>query len=367
MIVQHKYKVFTIVLSLCAAGLILPGCHRTEEAQEKDTKFQVTDSLLNSLLIDTVKDAGAISQITLTGSIAPDENKMVKIFPMVSGVVEDVHVQLGDVVQKGQTLAILKSPEMAAYNKDYVSSEADIRSTRRTFESTQDLYKSGLASQKDLEQAQADYQKAEAEGKRASAVISINKSNAQGYQIKTPISGFVVEKNLTNSMQVRADNSTNLFTVADLSSVYVLVNIYESDISNVKTGDPVKITTLSYPDKVFTGTIDRIDNMLDPDNKVMHARVKINNPGNMLKPQMFANVIISAKSGENLPMINTRALVFDNDKDYVLIVDGKAHVKVQEIKIAKTVENRAYVSSGLKAGDRIVASRQVYLYESLKN
>lgn len=367
MTIQHKYKVFTIALGLCATGLILPGCHRTEEVQEKDTKFQVTDTLLNSLLIDTVKDAGAISQITLTGSIAPDENKMVKIFPMVSGVVEDVHVQLGDVVQKGQTLAILKSPEMAAFNKDYVSSEADIRSTRRTFESTQDLYKSGLASQKDLEQAQADYQKAEAEGKRASAVISINKSNEQGYQIKTPISGFVVEKNLTNSMQVRADNSTNLFTVADLSSVYVLVNIYESDISNVKAGDPVKITTLSYPDKVFTGTIDRIDNMLDPDNKVMHARVKITNPGNMLKPQMFANVIISAKSGENLPMINTRTLVFDNDKDYVLVVDGKAHVKVQQITIAKTVENRAYISSGLKAGDRVIASRQVYLYESLKN
>ena len=367
MIIQHKYKVFTIALGLCATGLILPSCHRTEEVQEKDTKFQVTDTLLNSLLIDTVKDAGAISQITLTGSIAPDENKMVKIFPMVSGVVEDVHVQLGDVVQKGQTLAILKSPEMAGFNKDYVSSEADIRSTRRTFESTQDLYKSGLASQKDLEQAQADYQKAEAEGKRASAVVSINKSNAQGYEIKTPISGFVVEKNLTNSMQVRADNSTNLFTIANLSSVYVLVNIYESDISNVKTGDPVKITTLSYPDKVFTGTIDRIDNMLDPDNKVMHARVKITNPGNMLKPQMFANVIISAKSGENLPMINTRTLVFDNDKDYVLVVDGKAHVKVQQITIAKTVENRAYISSGLKAGERIIASRQVYLYESLKN
>lgn len=367
MIIHHKYKILAAALAFCVTGLVLPGCHHAEEAPEKDTKFQVTDTLLNSLLIDTVKDAGAISQITLTGSIAPDENKMVKIFPMVSGVVEDVHVQLGDVVQKGQTLAILKSPEMAGFNKDYVSSEADIKSTRRAYQSTQDLYKSGLASQKDMEQAQADYDKAVAEGKRASAVVSINKSNGQGYEIKTPISGFVVEKNLTNSMQVRADNSTNLFTVADLSTVYVLINIYESDISNVKTGDPVKITTLSYPDKVFTGNIDRIDNMLDPDNKVMHARVKITNPGNMLKPQMFANVIISAKSGENLPMVNTRALVFDNDKNYVLVVDGKAHVRIQPVTIAKTVEDRAYISSGLKAGDRVIASRQVYLYESLKD
>ena len=367
MIISAKYKVFTVALGLTIAGLALQGCHHAEEAQEKDTRFKVTDTLLNSLLIDTVKDAGAISQITLTGTIAPDETKMVKIFPMVSGVVEDERVQLGDVVQKGQTLAIMKSPEMAGFTRDYVSASADVKSTKRVYESTQDLYKSGLASQKDLEQAQADYQKAVAENNRAADVVAINKSNGKGYEIKTPISGFVVDKNLTNSMQVRADNSMNLFTIADLSTVYVLINIYESDISSVKTGDPVKITTLSYPDKVFTGSIDRIDNMLDPDNKVMHARVKITNPGNMLKPQMFANVIISAKSGQNLPMINTRALVFDNDKNYVLVVDGKAHVRVQEVTIAKTVEDRAYISSGVKPGDRIVASRQVYLYESLKN
>lgn len=229
------------------------------------------------------------------------------------------------------------------------------------------MYKSGLASKKDLEQAQSDYQKSEAEGKRAAAVISINKSNGQGYEVKTPISGYVVEKNMTNNMQVRTDNSQNLFTIADLSDVYVLVNIYESDISSVQAGDPVKITTLSYPDKVFTGKIDKIYNMLDPDEKVMHARVKIDNPGNLLKPQMFANVAIRAKSGEDLPVINTRAIVFDNDKNYVLVVDGKAHVRIQPIDVAKRVEDRAYIRNGLKPGERIVASRQVFLYESLKD
>jgi cobalt-zinc-cadmium efflux system membrane fusion protein len=363
-----KYKILTIASALFISGFALQGCHHVEENQEKDTRFQVTDSLLKSVLIDTVKEASALTQITLTGSIAPDENKMVKVFPMVSGVAQDVHVQLGDVVQKGQTLAILKSAEMAAFTKDYISSEADIRNTRRILESTQDMYKSGLASQKDLEQAQSDYQKAVAEGKRAGAVIQINKSNSNGYEVKTPITGFVVERNLTNNTQVRADNSQNLFTIADLSTVYVLVNVYESDISKIQTGDPVKITTLSYPDKVFDGKIDKIDNMLDPDNKVMHARIKINNPGNLLKPQMFANILIKAKSGENLPFINSNALVFDNDKNYVIVADGsKAKVHIQPVEIDKTVEDRAYIGKGLKPGDRVIASRQVYLYESLKD
>jgi cobalt-zinc-cadmium efflux system membrane fusion protein len=362
-----KYKIITLFTACLISGFALQSCHHADESQAKDTHFEVTDTLLNSLLMDTVKEASALTQITLTGSIAPDENKMVKIFPLVSGVAQDVHVQLGDVVQKGQTLAVMKSAEMAGYTKDYISSTADVKNTKRVLESTQDMYKGGLASQKDLEQAQSDYDKAVAEGKRAGAVISINKSNENGYEVKSPLSGFVVEKNLNNSTQVRADNNQNLFTIADLSTVYVLVNVYESDISKLQTGDSVKITTLSYPDKVFTGKIDKIDNMLDPDNKVMHARIKIENPGNLLKPGMFANILIRAKSGENLPFINSNAIVFDNDKNYVIVVDGKAKVHIQPIDIAKTVEDRAYIRNGLRPGDRIVASRQMYLYESLKD
>lgn len=365
---HHKYKTAVFILALLTTGMVLQSCHHAENADDqKEEKFQVTDTLLNSLLIDTVKEASALSQINLTGSIAPDENKTVKIFPMVSGVAQDVHVQLGDVVSQGQTLAIMKSAEMAGFTKDYISAEADVRSAKRTFESTQDLYKSGLASQKDFEQAQSDYQKAQAESKRAEAVIGINKSNAQGYVIKSPISGFVIEKNLTDNTQVRADNSQNLFTIADLSDVYVLINIYESDIANIQVGDPVKITTLSYPDKIFEGKIDKIYDVLDPDNKIVKARVKIANPGNKLKPEMFANVTIKAKSGESLPVINTRALIFDNDKNYVILVDGKAHARIQQVDIAKKVEDRAYIRAGLKPGDRIVASRQVYLFESLKD
>src|ERR1700712_1860037 len=193
---KYLYKTMAFITALVLSGLMLQGCHHAENADDqKEQKFQMTDTLLRSLLIDTVKEASALSEINLTGSIAPDENKMVKIFPMVSGVAQDVNVQLGDVVSAGQTLAIMKSAEMASFTKDYISAEADLRRAKRAMESAQDLYKSGLASQKDFEEAQSDYQKALAENKRAGAVIGINKSNAQGYLIKSPISGFVIEKN----------------------------------------------------------------------------------------------------------------------------------------------------------------------------
>ena len=108
---HYSYKTAIFTFALFLTGMALQSCHHSENADDqKEQKFQVTDSLLNSLLIDTVKQASALSEINLTGSIAPDETKTVKIFPMVSGVAQDVHVQLGDIVSKGQTLAIMKSP-----------------------------------------------------------------------------------------------------------------------------------------------------------------------------------------------------------------------------------------------------------------
>jgi cobalt-zinc-cadmium efflux system membrane fusion protein len=363
------FRTTTYIATFCILGLVVESCGRkADSSEEKDAKFEVTDSLLKSLLIDTVQQADALSQIVLSGKITPDDEKMVKIYPMVSGITQDVHVQLGDIVSKGQLLAIMRSAEVAGFSKDAIASEADLKNARRAAQVAEDLYKSGLESQKDLESAQADYQKALAENKRATAVMGINKSNANlGYELRAPIGGFVVEKNITDNMQIRDDNSQNLFTIADLSTVWAMVNIYESDIANIKPGDGVKVTTISYPDKEFDGKIDKIYDMLDPDNKVMRARVIIKNPGNILKPEMFAKIEVKAHSGLSLPVINTRALVFDNDRNYVLVVDGKAHVRIQPVVIAKKFEDKAYISSGLKAGERIIASRQVFMYESLKN
>lgn len=360
-----KNKIIYSVLGLLTAGLA--SCSHHQEQVARSDKFIVTDTLLNSLLIDTVKDADAKSELTLTGSVAPDETRMTKIYPMVSGIATSVKVQLGDYVRKGQVLAMLQSAEIAGYTRDYISAEADARTAKRNMESVQDMFKSGLASEKDLEAAKADYDKARAESSRAGSVISLNRAKGEGYVITAPIDGFITEKNVTNNMQVRNDNSQNMFTIADLSSVYIMVNMYESDISGVQEGDPVNITTLAYPGKVFSGKIDKMMDMLDPDNKVMRARVRIDNPGYLLKPEMFADVKIQAKSGYNLPGINANTIIFDNNKNYVVVVDGKVKAHIQPIEIAKRVEDVAFIKRGLEPGQRIVASRQLFLYESLKD
>lgn len=358
---MKNYSLTTLIVAM----LFTSCTHRA--AEPKEARFEVTDSLIRSLVVDTVQQGDHASEMTLTGAIDPDEDKMAKIFPMVSGIVKDVHVQLGDIVQKGQLLATMTSAEIAGFASAAASSAAELSAAKRSASVTEDLYKSGLASQRELEQSRSDLQKAIAENKRSQTVAGMNPARGDSYEVRSPITGFITEKNVTNSMQVRADNSTNLFTVADLSTVWAMVNVYESDISKIHEGDAVSITTLSYPDKVFVGKIDKIYNMLDPDNKVMRARVRINNTGYLLKPGMFANVRISAHADVMLPVINTRTLIFDNDRYYVIVVDGPAKVHVQPVEIGRKVEDKAYISKGLKPGERLIASRQVFMYQSLND
>lgn len=365
---QTQIKNFSkLTLSMLSAAIIFQSCSEHAPEQPKDDKFALTDSLVNRLLIDTVRNPNSETDLNFSAKIAPNEETTARIFPMVSGNVRSVPVKLGDRVSKGQTLATMGSPEMANFDKDAISSSAELRNAERSMKLAEDMYKSGLSSARDLEEAKNNYLVKQAEDKRSRAVLNLNGGSTNGnYTLKSPISGFVIEKNVNNNMQLRPDNSQSLFTVADLSTVWGIINIYESDISSIQQGDDVKISILSYPDKVFTGKIDKIYNVLDADSKVMNARVSIPNPGYLLKPGMMATVQITAKSNNDLPSINANDIVFDEDKNYVMVLDKVKKIRIQEVVIERTSNGKAYISKGLQPGDLIVASKTVFLYESLK-
>jgi cobalt-zinc-cadmium efflux system membrane fusion protein len=361
-------KLSTLALSMLTVSFIIQGCSEHPKEQPKDDKFILTDSLVNRLMIDTVRNPNSETNLSFSARIAPNEETTARIFPMVSGSVRAVPVKLGDHVSKGQVLATLGSPEMANFDKDAISSSAELRNAERSLKLAEDMYKSGLSSARDLEEAKNNFLVKQAEDKRSRAVLNLNGGSTNGsYTLRSPISGFVIEKNLNNNMAIRPDNSQSLFTVADLSTVWGVINIYESDISSIQQGDAVKISILSYPDKVFTGKIDKIYNVLDPDSKVMNARVSIPNPGLLLKPGMMATVQISAKTNNDLPSVNINNIVFDENKNYVLVLDKVKKIRIQEVIVERQSGDTAYISKGLQAGDRVVASKTVFLYQSLKD
>ena len=166
-------------------------------------------------------------------------------------------------------------------------------------------------------------------------------------------------------MFVRSDYTDNLFTVGDFDDVWVWANVYETDISKVKVGYNAKVTTLAYPDKVFLGKIDKISAILDPQAKVMKARISLPNPSLMLKPEMFTNVMIDNKEGIKAVSIPARALVSENGRTYVVADMGQCDMSIREVSILKMVGDKAYISSGLKAGEKVISQNQILLFRQL--
>lgn len=357
-------------LFLFAVAVSIQSCNTNPSpAANERKKYVMPDTLLRSLVIDTVQNDPLVNALTLTGKVTFNDDNISKIYPMVSGKIQDIKVMLGDYVNQGQTLAIMNSSEMAGFSSDLVNAEAGVAVTKKNMDATQDMYNGGIASQKDLLSAQTDYQKAQAELNRVNRVLKINGGNTKGeYIVSSPISGFVVEKLVTNNTMVRNDNNTNLFTISDLKNVWIMANVYESNIGQIHMGDNVEVTTLSYPDKVFHGKVDKMFNVLDPTNKVMKVRIVLSNEDYALKPEMFASVRVIYKDGQEALNIPSEALVFDNSQYYILIYNSPSDIRITPVKVINTIGDRTYLAAGnVKAGDKIIASQAILIYDSLNN
>jgi cobalt-zinc-cadmium efflux system membrane fusion protein len=361
----RRMNVYIPATFLCVTFLV-SACGSKPEAQMPQA-WALTDSLLHTLAIDTATSKPIENEILLTGKIAANEDMVARIFPMVSGNVTAVKVHSGDFVQKGQTLAVIKSAEMAGFTADNSIAESEMKTAKRSMEVAASFYQSGLSSEKEYEMAKSEYDKTVANYKKSIEILAINGGHHQAdYLVKSPLPGFIISKKAAEHMQWRQDNADPIFVVADLKNVWAMISVFESDVSSIHEGDAVEMTTLAYPDKTFTGKIDKIYNVLDPENKVMKAKVVVNNPDFLLKPEMFVRVKARRHHDSEMLAIPSRGIIFDHDKYYVLVLKKEAPgAEIREIKVAKTVDGRAYLSAGLQEGDRIIASRQVFIYETL--
>lgn len=181
--------------------------------------------------------------------------------------------------------------------------------------------------------------------------------------IMAPISGYIIEKNITGNSEVRPDNNANLFTIADISDVWVIANVYESDMMNIRLGDSVIVNTLANPNKNYVGKIDKIYNILDPATRTMQVRITMQNDKKELKPEMFVTVKVNIHAPGKILTVPAKALVMDNSRYYVILKNGDS-MKVKEINLLRRNEEKAYVQ-GLSPNDRVVISSQVFIYQAL--
>lgn len=349
------------------AAPFLNGCNSDAPVTQTE-KFVISDSLLNTLQIDSVTYRRYINSVTLNGKISANPNDVVQVFPMVSGKIQDVHNMLGDFVGRGQVLGIIRSPEMAGYTSNLITAQTNLEVAQKDLQAAQEMFQSGLSSQKDFLAAKANYEQAQAELSRIKEVIQVNGGGTQGnYVVRAPISGFIIEKGVTNGMDIRSDNGNDLFTISDLNNIWVIGNVFESNIPNVHIGDSVDITTLSYPDTVFHGKIDKIMNVLDPGSKVMNVRIPLSNRGYLLKPGMFASVTVIHPENKEMLCVPSSAVIFDHSQYYVLVFHNKKDVVITPVQIAKTTRNKTYIISGIKEGEKIIASDPLMIYQALNS
>ena len=176
----------------------------------------------------------------------------------------------------------------------------------------------------------------------------------------------MVEKKASQGAFIRSDNSDNLFTIGDISEVWVWANVYETHISKIKEGYKAKVVTLAYPDTTFSGVVDKVNQILDPQTKVMKVRIRIPNANNQLKPEMFANIMVLNREGRKTVTVPATAIVSDYGKNYVIVYHDKCKLELKQVGILKTVEGKTYITSGLKSGEQMISQNQVLLFNALK-
>jgi cobalt-zinc-cadmium efflux system membrane fusion protein len=186
--------------------------------------------------------------------------------------------------------------------------------------------------------------------------------------IKAPITGFVIERNIARDMQLRSDKSDNVFTIAQLTDVYISANVYETDISKIHEGMSATIMVIAYPHRVFEGKIDRVFNVLDPTTKTMKARIKLANPDFALKPDMNGTVVIHyTEDDHEYPTIPTTAVIFDKSRHFVMVYRDRDNIETRPVELLHQTNGATYIVSGLQAGEKVISKNQLFIYDALND
>ena len=325
----RKSAAIAILLSLLAAGCSdsksdfqaeAPPPLKVEKVEDRNL-FKV-DHPDQFALTEAVPHV-ATSQLRATGTVSPDIARTVPVISIATGRIVEIGARLGDTVTKGQVLLRVQSADIAAAYSDYQKAVADEQLTRTQFERAQLLYDKGAISLNDLQVAQDTDAKAKVDVKTTAEKLrvlgSANLDQPTGIvEIRAPVSGVITDQQVTNAAGVAGLGSPNPFTISDLSTVWILCDVYENDLSNVHPGERADILLKAYSDKVFTGVISNIGPVLDPNIRTAKVRIEVRNPG-LMRPGMFVTATFHGLKEETRAALPATAILHLHDRDWVYV------------------------------------------------
>ena len=356
-----------LYLLILAGVIVIQACNR-EESRPVPAKFQLTETLSSGKELATATVETVEVELMLSGKISFNEDKVARVFPLAGGFVKDLNVELGDYVKKGQVMAIIRSPEIAGFTNEGHAARSQVQVAEKNAQVAQDLYRTGNISEVELISAQKDLQNAKAELERIQAVLDMYSAGSGSvYPIKSPVSGVIVAKNIALNMELRTEDISPVFVVGSLDEVWVMANIYESDITKMKEGYEAEITTIAYPDRVIKGKIDKIFNLIDAESKVAKARVVLKNENFDLKPEMFANVKVKYNEPVKKIAVPSSAMIFDKNTHFVMVYKSDSDIETREVNIYHENSTTTYLESGLKEGEKVMTKYQLLVYDALND
>jgi membrane fusion protein, heavy metal efflux system len=311
----------------------------------------------------TASEYKATSQLTVTGVVNPDIARTVPVISIASGRVVEIRARLGDTVKKGQLLLRVQSADIAAAYSDYRKAVADETLANTQFDRAQGLYDHGAISLNDFQVAEDTNNKAKVDVETTAEhlrVLGAPLDHPSGIvDIVAPIAGVITDQQVTNAAGIQGLSSTNPFTISDLSDVWIVCDVYENDLSDVRLGDSADVRLNAYPDQVVTGTISNIGAVLDPNIRTAKVRIQVHNPGNM-RPGMFVTATFRGQKKESHAAIPATAILHLHDRDWVYLPAGGDKFRRLAIVAGETLPNNMQeVISGLKPGDQVVTNALV--------
>lgn len=372
-----------ILLTRCLSSLtligLLAGCgsHKTpepaSEPAEKSIKAVTAGKAGNSrnetgslhLSPEEIEQAGLVvkplklekiaDQLVLTANIAADQDRIARVVSPVEGRLIKVMANLGDQVKAGQALASIDSVQLAEARAEYRRSQSELRLSEANFQRSDRLYRQEVIPQKQWLEAKSAYDRAQASARESAERMRIlgglSGSGSSSYVVTAPFSGTVIEKDAVLGEQAKSDS--NLFTVADLNTVWIEADVSEKDLGKLTIGSPATVTVTSFPEESFKGKVSYISSTFDKQTRTIKARVELPNPDKKLRIDMFARVAIDLSSAREALVLPQEAvlLVQGQSTVYVKTNDG---FEARPVVIGEQLNKGVVVTTGLKGGDQVV-------------
>lgn len=379
---RRKCRLQSVIVLAAVCALI--GCsssdrQRANEMTSFSTKaskattpqlFTIPEDQMSHVQVITIEPTTLTRTLRLTGSVAYNAFATTPVITQVGGPVGRVLVLPGQHVKAGQPMLEVSSPDYSQLLDAYLKAADSSRLANKNYTRAQDLYQHHAIAERDLEQAESDRNQAQADlnaAEQGMKILGIKNpgdlmkapSSAQ-IPVLAPISGEVVERLVAPGQVVQA-GQTQAFTISDISTVWVLANVYQADLASVHSGDNVVVQTSSYPES-FHGRISYISPALDPNTRTLQARIVVDNPGEKLKRDMYCTVIVTAGSIPNtIAVPDSSVLRDDNNQPFVYVAAGANQFGRRDVETGQSENGKIQILKGISVGERVVGDGSLFL------